>query len=222
VRVLVYVEGPSDRMALEALLEPIIRDAGRRRVGIRFLVSNDKASILRDSGRKAADQLADNPNDWVFALPDLYPMSSYDRTPDQHRSFAELERLLMKRFTDRAERVGVSEFARSHFRVHCLKHDLESLVLAAPDALRQRLQTQDALDSHWRKPVEDQNDTRPPKRVVEALFQKYRRKVRYTDTIDAPWILKRASLEAVVAACPQRFAAFVAELKALADGREPA
>ena len=95
--------------------------------------------------------------------------------------------------------------------------DLEGLLLAAPDALKQRLRTTDALNDHWRKPVEDQNDDKPPKRVVEALFNKYRKKPRYSDTTDAPWILQRAQLDAIVAACPQCFAPFVAELKTLAE-----
>ncbi|MDA8424493.1 MAG: DUF4276 family protein [Treponema sp.] len=221
MRVLVYVEGPSDRAALEALLEPVISAGRERRVGLRFLVLNDKASILKDSGRKAADHLSDNPGDWVFALPDLYPMSVYDGTPEQHRSFAELDELLRSRFRARAARVGVPEAARNHFRVHCLKYDLEGLLLAAPDALKRRLQTADTLNNHWRRPVEDQNDNNPPKRVVEGLFEKYRRKPKYTDTTDAPWILKRTPLETVVAACSQRFAPFVAELAALANGSAP-
>jgi hypothetical protein len=222
VKVLIYVEGPSDRASLEALLEPIISAGQQRRVGLRFLVLNDKASILKDSGRKAAGHLAEHPDDWVFALPDLYPMSVYNGTPEQHRSFAELDCLLKSRFNARARSVGVSETAKGHFRVHCLKHDLEGLILAAPDALKQRLGTTDALNNHWRRPVEDQNDNRPPKRVVEALFDKYRKKPKYTDTADAPWILRRASLEAIVAACPQHFAPFVAELKTLANGGTPA
>lgn len=155
-------------------------------------------------------------------LTSLYPMSVNDGTADQHRSFAELDQLLKSRFHARAERVGVPKTAWNHFRVHCLKHDFEGLILAAPDALKQRLRTTDALNNHWRKPVEDQNDDRPPKRAVEALFDKYRKKPKYSDTTDAPWILRRAPLETVVAACPQRFAPFVAELKALANGGIPA
>jgi hypothetical protein len=221
VKVLVYVEGPSDRTALEEFLEPIISTGRKGGVGIRLLPLNGKAPVLNDSWRKAADHLADNPADWVFALPDLYPMSVYDGTPNAHKSFADLERLLKSRFDARANKIGVDPAARSHFRVHCLKHDLEGLLLAAPDALRLRLGTKDAIQGRWRKPVEDQNDDRPPKRVVEALFDQYRKKPKYIDTTDAPWILKRASLEAVIGACSQRFAPFVAELRALADGGEP-
>lgn len=52
------------------------------------------------------------------------------------------------------------------------------------------------------------------KRVVEDLFNRYRKKPGYVDTTDAPWILERASLDAVEQACPQRFAPFVADLRA--------
>lgn len=83
--------------------------------------------------------------------------------------------------------------------------------------LRERLKTKDALRDAWRRPVEDQNDQNPPKRVVEELFRRYRRKPGYVDTSDAVWILARASLEGVVAACPQRFGPFVRELRAIIE-----
>lgn len=50
------------------------------------------------------------------------------------------------------------------------------------------------------------------------LFDKYRRKPAYQDTIDAPWILERARLEEVRKACPKCFAPLVTELEALAMG----
>jgi hypothetical protein len=216
VNVLVYVEGASDRAGLEALLAPVIREGKQRRVGIRFLPLEGKASILDDAPRKAADHLSDHPDDWVFALPDLYPMAKYDGTANAHRSFGELEKLLRDRFAARARKIDLPAELHARFRVHCLKHDLEVLLLAAPDILRRRLGTNDALRGWWRNPVEDQNDDRPPKRIVEALFERYRKKPSYTDTTDATWILERASLEGITAACPQRFAPFVAELRGLA------
>lgn len=212
MNVLVYVEGPADRNALEQLLQPIVSEGQKRRVGISFSPLAGKSPVLNDSPRKAADHLAEHPDDWVFALPDLYPMAPYDDGPNAHRSFAELDALLRKRFLARAEKVGLRAAAQDHFRVYCLKHDLEVLLLAAPDALRQRLKTKDALRGRWRTPIEDQNDRAPPKRVIEALFEKYQRR-KYVDTTDAPWILARASLDAVVKACPQQFAPFVAELR---------
>ena len=156
--------------------------------------------------------------DRVFALPDLSPMSSYDGTENQHRSFDELRRLLLERFAARARRINLRTATFPHFRVHCLKHDLEVLLLAVPELLRQRLRTPDTLRDHWRMPIEDENDRTPPKRIIERLFDRYRKKPGYVATIDAPWILQRAELDRVTAACPQRFQPFVEELRTLADG----
>lgn len=222
MKVIVYVEGPSDQKALQALLnKPIIEPARTRGVGIAFSPLGGKAPILNDVPRKAAEILKQNPADWVIALPDLYPMASYDNSPHPHRSYAELVKLLRDRFLSRADKVGVPESARSHFRVHCLKHDLEALVLAAPDQLRERLKTKDALRGRWRLPVEDQNDTKPPKYMVMDLFRQHRKKPDYIDTVDAVWILERASLKDLESACRQNFAPLVRDLRALAEGRDP-
>jgi hypothetical protein len=221
LKVIVYVEGPSDQKALQALLAPIIDEGRRNRVGVSFSPQGGKAKILEDVPRKAAEYLKQSPGDWVFALPDLYPMASYDNGPNKHRSFADLSQLVRGRFTARADKVDLVEEARGHFRVHCLKHDLEALLLAAPDELRQRLKTKDALRDQWRQRVEDQNDKRPPKRVVEELFKKYREKPGYVDTSDAVWILERAKLEVIEAACDQHFGPFVRELRVIAEGRDP-
>ncbi len=214
MKVLVYVEGPSDRDGLSALLRPLIEAGREKGVGISFHPQHSKAALLQDVPRKAADHLADQPDDLVIAMPDLYPMSRYTGTHNQHGSFADLDRLLRERFDGLAKKLSLPAAVRRQFRVHCLKHDLEVLLLAAPDELRQRLGTEDALRKAWRKPVEDQDDNRPPKRVVEGLFSKYRMKPGYQDVVDAPWILERASLAAVEGACPQRFAPFVADLRA--------
>jgi hypothetical protein len=69
--------------------------------------------------------------------------------------------------------------------------------------------------------VEEQNDERPPKRVVEALFRQYRKSPDYVDTADSVWILERAPLAHVEAACPECFAPFVRELRALSESRDP-
>lgn len=209
-------EGPSDREALRGLLRTLLADGQRRRVGVQFIPLGDKAKILNTSAGKAARHLAEHPEDWVFALPDLYPMGSYDGTENEHRTFGDLERLLTERFEREARRQRVTPTAQAHFRVHCLKHDLEVLLLASPDQLRKRLGTDHALE-RWRSPVEDQNDRQPPKRIIEAVFEKYRRKPGYVETIDAPWILERASLEDVIARCSQCFAPFVSELRQLIE-----
>ena len=214
MKVLVYVEGPADRAGLEALLRPLIEAGHARGVGISFHPQHGKGAVLGDVPRRAADHLADRPEDLVIALPDLYPMARYADTPNAHSSFNELKSLLHARFDDRADKLKLAETTRKRFRVHCLKHDLEALLLAAPDELRRRLGTSDQLKKAWRKPVEDQDDGRPPKHVVGDLFKKYRKKPGYVDTTDAPWILGRADLKAVESACPQQFRPFVQELRA--------
>jgi hypothetical protein len=130
-----------------------------------------------------------------------------------YRSLHELARLLRERFEERAEQVRLEADARRHFLAHCLKHDLEALLLACPDQLRLRLGTKESLTGSWRKPIEDENDERPPKRIVETLFRKYRPKRGYVDTVDAPWILGRADPRSVERTCPQCFAPFVADLR---------
>jgi hypothetical protein len=213
LRVLVYVEGPADRASLERLLQPVISSSRENRVSLRFIVLGNKSAILNGSPRKAAGHLSEHPGDWVFVLPDLYPMAQYDGTENEHRSPADLRSLLNRKFQKQADSIGVPSEARDHFRVHCLKHDLEALLLASTDQLRQRLRTKDALKKRWRTPVEDQNDGMPPKRVVEALFSKYRPEESYVDTIDAPWILERANLQVVIERCPQCFAVFVSQVR---------
>ena len=211
----VYVEGRADSAALEALLRPLIHEARQKRNGIQFFPLGGKDSLLELAGRKGANDLLEHPDDWVFALPDLYPMAPYRGTPWEHRSCAELRKLLERRFTEHANRVGVSQQCRNHFQVFCLKHDLEVLLLAAPESLRERLPTPDALRGRWRNPPEDQDDDKPPKRIVEALFRQYAKR-DYIGTTDAPWILGRATLADVVRACPQQFAPFVEELRRVA------
>lgn len=214
MKVLVYVEGPADRDALAALLRPIIESGRARGVGISFHPQHSKDAVLDGVPRRAADHLADRPEDLVIALPDLYPMARYTGTRNAHSNFEELESLLHSRFEARADKLNLAAEVRRRFQVHCLKHDLEALVLAAPDELRRRLGTNDQLRKAWRKPVEDQDDNRPPKRIVQDLFRKYRRRPGYVDTTDAPWILGRAELASIEAACPERFGPFAQELRA--------
>lgn len=143
-------------------------------------------------------------------------MGEYRGTPYAHGSAAELIQLLSARFRQEAQRERVKPQALSHFRPHCLKHDLEALLLSVPELLRQRLGTKDALGG-WRRPVEEQNDHRPPERVVNELFKKYKSR-GYDKVLDAPWILSRARLEEVRAACRQCFDPFVDELLRILRG----
>jgi hypothetical protein len=210
----VYVEGPSDKYALPALLRPVVESGAQKRIGLQFIPTSGKELLLNSVPRKAADHLSENPTDWVFALPDLYPMSHYRGTPNQHHSLPDLQKLLYGKFKGYADKLELSKDVRERFLVHCLKHDLETFLLAAVAPLRKRLGTSDHLSGAWKLPVEDQNDSKPPKRIVESLFSKYRKR-NYQDTVDAPWILERTSLEEVVGACPQCLGPLVQELRSL-------
>jgi hypothetical protein len=218
VRVLVYVEGPGDRISLEKLFRACIDQGRKEGVGISFIPMKGKSQLLTDVGPKAANHLKDNPSDYVFALPDLYPMSDYDGSELQHRSFEQLKALLLDRFLREAERKKLPDAVRSHYRVHCLKHDLEVLLLGAPEVLRQRLnKTTDRIEKNWRKPVEDQNDRKPPKEVVKELFTRYCKR-SYNETTDAPWILERARPQDLCSACSQNFQPLFSELDRLSQG----
>lgn len=219
MRVLVYVEGPGDKVALGSLFRTIIDQGNKSRVGISFHPMRGKSEILKQLGLKAANHLKSNPEDYIFALPDLYPMAEYDHTEFPHRSFEQLKGHLVERFHKQADQFQLAEEVRSHYRVHCLKHDLEVLLLGTPEVLRQRLKTEDGIEKNWRRPVEDQNDKEPPKRVVERLFMKYR-KHRYSETTDAPWILERAvpRIRELCDACPQHFRPLFTELDRLSRG----
>ena len=215
-KALVFVEGPSDRAGLEILLRPVIAEANERGRSIRFLPKGGKSRLLSEVPGLAVDHLADNPADLVVALPDLYPTRGYENEL-AHQDYQGLRTVLNRRFHERADRRRISERARARFRVHCLQHDLEALLLASVDQLRARLKTKVRLEEGWALPVELQDGERPPKRIVEHLFLKYRR-TRYRDNVDVPTILAEASLEVVVDRCKLRFHPFVTDLRAFARG----
>jgi hypothetical protein len=223
LKALVYVEGPSDRSALEVILREIVEEARGRGLGIRFIPPGGskrrgKDILLREVGLKAAGHLRENENDWIFALPDLHPAERSSMSRYRHTSDHELIDLLRRLFLEEAEKKGLRPEVRKRFRPHCLKYDLEVLLLAAPDALRHYLGTQDRLDRQWRIPVEEQDDDLPARRVVKKLFQKYKDRKSCDGKRGAPRILRRAALDEAVSVCPQRFPPFVRELRALAGG----
>ena len=137
----------------------------------------------------------------------------FERTSRRTKSLSEQE----LEFAKKGQKTDVdSHMAR--FYASALKHDLEVLLLAATSQLQSRLKTQDKL-SGWRRPPEDQNQNKPPKRIVEELFSKYRKghpttwwtvlfsemltcdsTARYSDMID--WIAKRLCETWVLIQCP--------------------
>lgn len=208
----VYVEGPSDRAALEALLAPLLEDLRRRGVAVQFFheTSGDrKKAVLLKIPEKAVNILRNRPEDRVVALPDLYPKNH----GFPHSTAAELIEGVLHQFRATLARKGIrDQRLESRFHVFCFKHDLEALVLAAFDSLKSRLGVPD-LRRTWRLPVEDVDHGRPPKRVVDELFREHGQS--YRETVDAPLILGGASYRTLVEECPQCFQPFVRFLESL-------
>lgn len=102
----------------------------------------------------------------------------------------------------------------------CYKHDLEALVLASENQLRNRLglrKDQNFLIS-WTIPVEDQNHDQPPSRIVERLFKAYNK--TYRKTVDSALILGQTNYQDIVERCPQCFKPFVEFLENLSVSQE--
>lgn len=207
--IVVFVEGSSDAGVLRVLLEPILKP---KRVGLVAIPLYGKPALLNDAPRRAAARLQANPQDLMIVLPDLYPMREYEGTPNQHRNPTELRELLEKRFASEVRARRLPEEVRERFQVHCLKHDLEVLLLASQRQLFEHLRASPPTRPMWR-PVENQNDDRPPKRIVEKLFVQHKR-TRYNDVLDAPQILKHALLKDLERECPQCFKPFLDTVRA--------
>lgn len=160
--------------------------------------------------KKAANILLNEPDSIVVALPDLYPRNK----AFPHETFDELRDGLEANFERelRAKGAGDDARLRVRFKVFCFKHDLEALVLAAEEALKSRLGIK-TFGVPWTRPVEDQDQDDPPRRVIERLFDRHGD--RYKDTIDAPLILGDSQYLVIADRCPQCFKPLVEFLASL-------
>lgn len=206
MRVIVYVEGPSDKLAMQELLRPLLALKAHQGVAVDFFETTEgdrKASLLVKAPVRAANILANDPEARVVIMPDLYPRNK----AFAHETFPELAQGIRDRFESVLEGKGWADRCLGErLHVFCFKYDLEALVLAAELELADRLGVS-SLQPTWSIPVEDQDHARPPKRIVEELFARYHK--RYRDTVDAPAILGRASYTDIAARCPQCFERFV-------------
>lgn len=199
MKVWVFVEGPSDRLALRALWAGWCEALRPKGIGIEIIPLEGKSRFLRKIGHRAAEKLVHRGDDLVVGLPDLYPVAPYSETRYAHsdvQTLAVLQQKLVKQSL--RETFGFSardaDEAMPRFHGSALKHDLEMLLLAASEALREVLHTQDDIVRRWRQPVEDQNLDTPPKRIVEELFRtKHHQRIAYRDTLHAPEVLRRVS-----------------------------
>ena len=207
--VFVYVEGPSDAEGLKVLFSRLRDEKRQRGVSIRFVPSQGKRNLLTRELHKAVNTVLNKSWAEVVLLPDLYPRNQgFDHETPQEL-FAGIDHRLREILSDKAD-----PDTRVLQRIHsfCFKHDFESLLLAAPDALRTHLNT-NSLDVNWVEPVEEQNHEDPPKRVVERLFESCGEK--YVETEDAFEILATVDYRELAEACPQSFGPFVDYLEAL-------
>jgi len=203
--VFVYVEGPSDQLGMRELLANIIEVAAGKGNKVDFYPLGGKEPLLKKGPKKAINILRNKPNSWVFLVPDLYPRNM----PFTHLSYKELKDELDKRFESEIKRKNCDDRLKDRFFIHCFKYDLESLLLASENILLQRL-GKNALSRSWTIPVEDQDHNNPPKRIVETLF--INAGMKYKDTSDVPWILKRSDYKELTNKCPQNFKPFISDL----------
>lgn len=194
MKVWVFVEGESDRLALNALWgnwRNALRDKGW---GLQVLPLDTKDKFLRKVGPRAAEKLKADADDLVVGLPDYYPNAPYADSDLKHETVEQLQ-ALQAGAVDRAL-VAIYSLqgenlrrALDRFRPSVLKHDMEMLLLAAKEQLRKVLGTREHLGK-WKIPVEEQDQQNPPKRIVEELFRtKSQKKRSYRETIHAPAVL---------------------------------
>lgn len=93
MRVWMFVEGPSDQLALNALWtdwKARLRLSGHS-IGVVHLT--DKARYLHKIGPRAAEKLAGSPDDVVVGLPDLYPTAPYQTAEFRHADLGDLRKV---------------------------------------------------------------------------------------------------------------------------------
>lgn len=207
MRVVVYVEGPSDQLAMEAILAGLIERRRADGVSIEFSgigsrYGDCKTALVTRIPRQAVNILR-NTTDTVVVVPDLYPRNK----GFPHETAEQLIAGMNDAFDAALREKGVDDARmKERFRAYCFKHDLEALLLACPEQLRSRLGAH-KLKRMWQTPVEDQDQDKPPKVVIEELFHAHGR--TYANVIDAPSILRGASYREIAERCPECFKPFV-------------
>lgn len=191
MKVWVYVEGPSDCTALNALWVRWRENLRNSGWGIQVIPLDNKTIFFRKIGTRAVEKLEADSRDFVVGLPDYYPNLEYAGGQYRHDSLQELLDLQIKLVRNALAKKRIDESNLERFYPSVLKHDLEMLLLAAREHLREHFGTRDHLGS-WTFPVEEQNQNQPPKRVVEELYRRYKGR-RYQDTTDAKAVLSRVN-----------------------------
>lgn len=204
MKVWIFVEGKSDVQALSALWGGWKQQLRKNGWDIKPIPLANKSNYFKKIGSRATEKLANDARDLVVGLPDLYPNRDYANTEYKHNNLQELQGIqthLVKQHLQ--QQMGRRANVDSHivrFYASALKHDLEVLLLAATSQLQSRLKMSNR-PSGWRRPPEEQNQDRPPKRIVEALFQRELKR-SYRENTDSDAILRNADLREVAEQCP--------------------
>lgn len=200
MKVWIFVEGKSDVQALSSLWRDWQQKLGAKGWGLQFISLDDKSKYFRKIGHRATEKLVHDTRDLVVGLPDLYPNRDYANTAYKHANLKELQavqrRLVKQNLQQKFRPTDVDSYI-ARFYPSALKHDLEVLLLAATSQLQSRLKMK---NSHSGRP-EDQNQNKPPKKVIEELFQKNLKR-SYREITDSVAILGNANLQEVVGQCP--------------------
>ena len=198
MKVWVYVEGRSDKVALSALWRGWKQDLGRKGWGIEVVPLENKSKYFKKIGPRSTEKLMNDRHDLVVGLPDLYPNRHFEKTDYRHdnlKELVELQKRLVRQGVQKREPAGIDQYM-NRFYASALKHDLEMLLLAAPDHLRPLLKMKNRPHG-WRLPPEDQNQERPPKKIIEELFR-VNLKRSYLETKDSHAILRNVDLSEIL------------------------
>ena len=203
MKVWIFVEGKSDVEALSALWSDWKDKLKGKEWGIQLITLENKSNYFKKIGPRVTEKLLHDTRDLVVGLPDLYPNREYANTDYKHDNLKQLQdvqtQLVKQNLQQQVRRTEVdSHMAR--FYASALKHDLEVLLLAATSQLQSRLKMRNR-PSGWRRPPEDQNQNRPPKKIVEELFRRHLKRA-YRQISDSDAILRNADLREVAEQCP--------------------
>ena len=204
MKVWIFVEGSSDVKALSALWDGWKQQLRKNGWDIKPIPLANKSNYFKKIGSRATEKLANDTRDLVVGLPDLYPNRDYANTDYRHNNLQELQgvqtRLVKQHLQQQMGRRANVDSHIERFHASALKHDLEVLLLAATSQLQSRLDMPNK-PSGWRRPPEEQNQDRPPKRIVEELFQRELKR-SYRENTDSDAILRKADLREVAEQCP--------------------
>lgn len=206
MKVVVYVEGPSDVAGLSVLFADLIREKANAGTAIEFVPAargDRKEWLLRQAPIRAANSLRNDPESMVGIVPDLTPPNK----GFPHTTEREMMEGVRAEFDAVLRRKGEGDTRlRSRLGVFCFKYEFEVLLLAAEEQLRSYLDCPESA-CRWKRPPELQNHGEPPKDVIERLFREHGRS--FQPILAATEVLRGADYVRLKKDCPQCFAPFV-------------